>query len=318
MNEYTDSASRGGQRNFTGDDRALFLTEFGGLVIEARNEALDYADLCWTKYITQGKSDLFSIIGKKRDAAEHTPGDLILGGKIEHADQEITVDKMLVDAVFIPEVDELLNHIEVRGPYSRQIGQSLGLVQTRRIAIMHILASRDTSDRVDQPLPSYAWDANMKTSASAIETGFFAAKQYKEENFITGYEWEGRLPWAQYLLCARNLGMQSTDVSLEKAGSGNRVAGTLGMIAGIPTRATNNIPKTNITTGPTKYQGNFSTTVGHIGSRMAVGKLQRKGLTMNMKEQAERLGFIIIGSELNGYGKLQVEESFELATAVRP
>ena len=317
MNAYTDSASRGGSRNFGADDRALFLTAFGGLVFEARNEALDYNDMCWTKRITQGKSDLFSIIGKKRDAFEHEAGDMILGGRIEHADQEITVDKMLADAVFIPEIDELLNHIEVRGPYARQIGQSLGLVQTRRIAIMHILASRDTSDRVDQPLPSYAYDANMRTSASAIETAFFAARQYKEENDMSGTEWKGSLPWAQYLLCARNLGMQSTDVSLEKAGSGNRVEATLGRIAGFPTRGTNNIPKTNITTGPTKYQGDFSTTVGHIGSKMAVGKLERKGLTMAMKEQVERLGFIIIGSELNGYGKLQVEESFELATTVR-
>lgn len=317
MNQYTDAASRGGQRNLTGDDRALFLTEFGGLVFEARNEALDYANLCWTKYITQGKSDLFSIIGKKRDAFEHEAGDLILGGKIAHSDQEITVDKMLADAVFIPEVDELLNHIEVRGPYARQIGMSLGLVQTRRIAIMHILASRDTSNRPGQPLPSYAYDANMRTSASAIETAFFAARQYKEENDLTGSTWEGRLPWAQYLLCARNLGLQATDVSLEKAGSGNRVEGTLGRIAGFATNGTNNIPKTNINTGPTKYQGDFSTTVGHIGSRMAVGKLERKGLTIAMKEQVERLGHIIIGSELNGYGKLQVEESFELATAVR-
>lgn len=317
MNEYTDAASRGGQRNFTGDDRALFLTEFGGLVFEARNEALDYADMCWTKYITQGKSDLFSIIGKKRDAFEHEAGDLILGGKIEHADQEITVDKMIADAVFIAEIDELLNHIEVRGPYSRQIGMSLGLVQTRRIAIMHILASRDTSNRPGQPLPSYAFDANMKTSASAIETAFFAARQYKEENDLTGTEWKGSLPVAQYLLCARNLGMQATDVSLEKAGSGNRVEATLGKIAGFPTRMTNNIPKTNITTGPTKYQGDFSNTVGHVGSKMAVGKLQRKGLTMNMKDQVERLGTIIIGSELNGYGKLQVEESFELAVVTR-
>lgn len=317
MSEYTDSASRSGQRNFTGDDRALFLTGFGGLVITAYDEAMDYQSLRWVKHITSGKSDLFPIIGRKRDAAEHEAGELILGGKIEHDDIEITLDKMIFDAVFIPEIDELLNHIEVRGPYAKQIGQSLGSLTAKRIAIMHILASRDTDLRPGQPVPSYAFDANMKTSASAIETAAFAGKQYMMENDMSGEKPEIRLPAQQYLLCARNLGLQSTDVSRPEAGSGNRVSATLGQIAGLDPVATNHIPKTNIATGLAKYQGDFSTTVGHISSRMAVGTLDRKPITITMKEQAERLGTIIIGSKLDGHGKLRSECAFELATASR-
>lgn len=317
MSAYTDAASRSGQRNFTGDDRALFLTGFGGLVITAYMEAMDYQNLRWVKSITSGKSDLFPIIGRKRDAAEHEAGELILGGKIEHDDIEITVDKMIFDAVFIPEIDELLNHIEVRGPYAQQIGQSLGSLTAKRIAIMHILASRDTDFRPGQPAPSYAFDANMKTSATAIETAAFAAQQYFMENDFSGFGPELRLKPQQYLLCARNLGLQSTDAGRPEAGSGDRVNATVGKIGGITPVATNHIPTTNITTGLAKYQGNFTTTVGHISSRMAVGTLDRKPITITMKEQAERLGTIIIGSKLDGHGKLRSECSFELATASR-
>ena len=317
MSAYTDSTSRTGQRNFSGDDRALFLTEFGGLVITAYDEAMDYQDLRWVKHITQGKSDTFPIIGRKRDAAEHEAGELILGGKIEHDDIEITVDKMIFDAVFIPEVDELLAHYEVRGPYAKQIGQSLGSLDDKRIAIMHILASRDTDVRPGQPAPSYAFDANMKTSATAIETATFAGVQYMREEELSGEKPKLMLPWAQYLLCARNLGLQSTDVSRAEAGSGDRVNATLGLIAGIRPQGTNHIPSTNITTGLAKYQGDFSTTVGHISTKMAVGSLERKALTITMKEQTDRLGHIIIGSKLNGHGKLRSEASFELATAAR-
>jgi hypothetical protein len=232
---------------------------------------------------------------------------------------------MVFDSVFIPEIDELLTHYEVRGPYATQLGQSLGSLQAKRIATMHILASRKywtggvaVGVPDGQPAPSYAFDANMKTSATALETAYFTAVQYLRDNDISGAENEARLPWQQVLLMARNLGM-TPDVSTSRpeTGSGNRVNGTLGLVAGISTTGTNFIPKTNVTTGNSKYQGNFSTTVGHIGNRMAVGSLERKAMQITIKDQPERIGTILIASQLNGHGILRPECSFELATAVR-
>lgn len=326
MSQYTDAASRLGQREGAGDDRALFLTEFGGMVITAYLKLVEqYNTMRWIKQITQGKSDTFPIIGRKDDASEHEAGELILGGKILHDDIEITVDKMVFDSVFIPDIDELLAHYEVRGPYATQLGQSLGSLQAKRVATMHILASRKywsggaVSGVPDgQPAPSYAFDANMKTSATALETAYFTAVQYLRDNDISGAENEARLPWQQVLLMARNLGLNPSDSnSRPEAGSGNRVNGTLGMVAGISTTGTNFIPKTNVTTGNTKYLGDYSTTVGHIGNRMAVGSLERKAMQVTIKDQPERIGTIMIASQLNGHGVLRPECSFELATAVR-
>lgn len=323
MSDYTDAASRIGQRAGAGDDRALFLTEFGGLVITAYNENMDYMDLRWVKNIQQGKSDTFPIIGRKREAAEHEPGELILGGKIESNDIEITLDKMVYDSVFIPEIDELISHFGVREPYAKQLGQSLGSLQARRVAIMHILASRKyyvagtpTGVPQGQPSPGYSYHANMATSATELETALFAARQYLLENEISGEQPVGKLKWAQVLLLARYFGLTSSDHRPE-AGSGNRVTGEVGKVVGFDIQGTNHMPSTNITTGLTKYQGNFTTTVGHVSTKMAVGSLERKAMRIVMKDQEERLGTIIIASQFNGHGVLRPECSYELATAVR-
>lgn len=325
MSQYTEAASRPGQRASAGDVRALFLTEFGGMVITSYEEANDYNDLRYIKTISQGKADTFPIIGRKRDAAEHEPGELILGGTIEHNDVTITVDNMVYDAVFLPEIDELLNHISVREPYAAQLGQSLGSLQAKRIATMHILASRKyyvgntpTGVPQGQPSPFYVADANMKTSASVLESAFWSSKQFLLENDMSGQEVNARLPHQQVLLLARNFGLDPTaSNNRSEAGSGNRITGELGQIVGMNVKGTNHIPKTNITVGPTKYQGNFSTTVGHIGNRMAVGSLERKSMQMTLKDQPERLGVLMIASQLNGHDVLRAECSIELATASR-
>lgn len=313
MSAYTDAASRPGRKGAGGTDaRELFLVEFGGMVIQSYDESMDYGDFRYVKSISQGKADTFPIIGRKRDASEHTPGEIILGGTIEHNEIEISVDNILVDSAFIPEIDQLLAHYEFSEPYAKQLGQSLGSTNDRRIAIMHILASRDVTDVAQgQPTPAYYYHANLKTDASKLEEAAFLSAQYMLENDISGEKPSIMLPHQQILLLARYSGIEGGPVT---TGSGNRSSGTIGPIAGMTPKGTNHIPKTNITTGLAKYRGDFTTTVGHCGSKMAVGTLERRAMKVVMKEQDDRLGTIIIASMLNGHGKLRRECSIEWRT----
>lgn len=311
MNEYTDAVSKPGRAPGGTDERELFLIEFGGMVIQAYMEALDYHELRFIKSITQGKADTFPIIGRKRDATEHTPGDRILGGTIDHGEVEITLDHMLVDSAFIAEIDQLMVHYNLSSPYATQLGQSLGTTTSKRIAIMHILASRGGVTGPGQPTPAYYYHANLKTDASKLEEAAFLAKQYLLENDMSGQSPEFMLPWQQVLLMARYSGIEGGPVT---TGSGNRAAGTVGQVAGFVPKGTNHIPNTNITTGLAKYRGDFSTTVGHISSKMAVGSLERRGMKVVMKEQDDRLGTILIASQFNGHGTLRNECSIELRT----
>lgn len=313
MSEFTDARSRPGQALNTGtDDRQLFLTEFGDLVLQAWEEANDYQSLTYTRNITQGKADTFPIIGRKRDATEHEPGEIILGGRIEHNEVNISLDKILVDSVFIAEIDELLNHYDIQAPYARQLGESLSTTYDRRVAIMHILASRVTArPYTNGPLPNGYFDAGVGTDPAKMEAAAFAAVEWIKRFDVGGGPLSYRLGWGQYLALSK----YTTIDRVQWAGSGDRSKGQVGLIAGIQPMATNHIPKSNITTGLAKYQGNFTAVVGHISNQMAVGTLARRGMKVVMKEQEDRLGTLIIASKFNGHGILRPETSFEVATS---
>jgi hypothetical protein len=322
MSIYTESASRPGQKAGSGSDRELWLRKFGGMVITSYDEGVeDYNDLRYTKQLDSGKSDLFPILGRKRDAAEHEVGELIVGGKVQNDEREITVDQMLIDSIFLGEQDTLLSHFDVMGPYTHQLGMSIGQAVATRTARMQVLASREywsgsstTGVPQGQVAPSYYYNASLKTDPSKIEDFAFAGKQYLLENDISGETPWMMLPWAQYLLFARYFGV--TDFK-EAAGSGSKTTGKVGQVAGMNIKGTNFVPKTNVTTGNVKYRGDFSTTVGHISNKMAVGCLEVRGLRVVRKDQPERLGTLMIASKMEGMGPLRPECSFEGATAAR-
>lgn len=319
--EYTDSRSRPGARLDTGtDDRELFMTEFSDVVMQAWEETNDYESLTFTKSITQGKADTFPIIGRKRDAIEHEPGERILGGRIEHNDVEISLDKMLVDSVFVAEIDQLMNHYSVMAPYARQLGESLSTSYDRRVAIMHILASRITVrpygvGKLWQdgggPLPNGFFDANVATDPKLLEDAAFSAAQWIKLFDIGGGPLSYRLGHGQLLLLSKYSSLDQQQWS----GTANRGSGKIGVLAGIPPMGTNHLPRTNITSGNPKYMGNFSAVVGHISNQMAVGTLSRRDLKVVMLDQPDRLGTEMIASKLNGHGTLRGECSFEVATS---
>lgn len=321
MSAYEDAASRPGIKGADGtDDRELFLTEFGGMVLEAWIENSDYEGMSYVRNITQGKADTFPVIGRKRDATEHEPGQIILGGTVEHNEVEITLDKMLVDAAFVPEVDELMAHYEIARPYARQLGESLATTNSRRIATQHILASRvETPPYTGGPLPGYYYHSAVATNPAMLEAATFSAIQHIKENDIGGGNLGCMLPWQQYLLLARYAGFQGGAPASAVATFhlGGRRTGQAEPIGGIAIRASNHIPHTEITTGLAKYQGDFTECIGHISNMMAVGTLNRRGMKVVMKEQEDRLGTLLIASRFNGHGVLRPECSFEITDTQR-
>lgn len=320
MSDFTDAVTHPGRSlNDASDDRKLFLTEFGGLVLLAYEEVMDYQDMRYVKNITQGKADTFPIIGRKRDAGEHTPGELILGGTIQNNEVVIPLDQMLVDSIFVAEIDELMAHYELMGPYTTQLGQSLGSTTAKRIAIMHILSSRDDGSGLPTgiPAPGYYYDPNVGTDGAKLEEAAFKGAEFLRTNDIAPgalASFRYMLPHAQQLILSRYSGIEGGP---QTTGSGNRAQGTVGQIAGLAVKGTNHIPNTVVSTGNTRYQGDFSTCIGHISSNLAVGTLERRGLRVVMKTQEERLGTLMIASMFNGHGKLRVECSFEVRTNSR-
>lgn len=315
MSVYTDARSQPGQK--TGgadDDRELFMRNFTDYVLESWAETFDFTDATYVRSIGAGKSDVFPIIGRKRNASEHIPGESIKGGTVEHAEVEISLDAILFDSAFIADIDEMMVTYNLSRPYATQLGESLASESNSRIARALINASRVTAAQyVGGPVPSYTYDANMLTDPAKLEAAAYAGVQYIKQNDIGGGAMRYLLPWQQQLLLVRYTGIDQEATS----GSGNRASGTVGLVAGLSVKGTNSIPNTNVTTGRTKYQGNFTTTVGLISNPMAVGTLRRKGITTTMTPQPDRLGTLLIAHKLEGHGTLRPECAFEVANAVR-
>lgn len=312
MSVYTDSASRLGKKPGGTDDRELMLTEFGEMVLQAHAQTQDFKDFVFTKSIRGAKADDFPVIGRKRDATEHEPGEIILGGTIEHNNTTITVDKMLVDSVFIAEIDELLLHYDVRQAYSRQLGESLGNTKSQRVARTIVLASRQAAlGAQGHVTPIRIGSATIKTDAAKMELAHFRAVQFIKENDIGGGLVGSFWPWAQYLLLARYTGIDAEVTT----GTGDRGEGTVDRVAGVKPRGTNFIPNTNVTTGLTKYQGDFTNTAGFAANSLCAGMLQARGLSVWSGEQPNRLGHQMIASELYGLGVLRPECAIEFLAA---
>lgn len=315
MSSLTDARTLPGKKAGGTDERELFMRNFTDYTLEAWEETFDFGDKTHVINISAGKSEVFPIIGRKRNAIEHIPGERIEGGGMEHNEVEISLDAILIDSAFIAEIDELMAHYPLSRPYARQIGESLASESNSRIGRALVNASRVTvAPYVGGPVPSYAWNANMATDPAQLEAAAYSAVQYIRQNDTGGGEPTYWLPWQQYLLLARYTGIDGEVTT----GSGNRSTGKVGLVAGIQPRGTNSVPKTNVTTGRAKYQGNFTTTVGVIANPMAVGTLRRRGLRVTMDNQSDRLGTLLIGSKLEGHDKLRPECSFEVASAVRP
>lgn len=311
MNQYTDSVSRLGLAVGGTDDRELMLTEFGQMVLQAHAETQDFKNFVFNKSIKGAKSDTFAVIGRKRDATEHTPGDLILGGTIEHDEVVVTVDKMLVDSIFLASIDELLLHYSVREAYARQLGESLGNVKSKRVAQTIVLASRQSALAPEGHVtPVRYGSATMKTAAAKMEEAHFRAMQFIKENDIGGGMMQSFWPWQQYYLMTRYTGIDDVDTS----GSGDRSDATVGKVGGMAPQGTNFIPSTNVTTGLTKYQGDFTATAGFAANSLCAAMLTAQGVTSRVLPAPDRLGTLLLANELYGLGILRPEMSIEFTT----
>lgn len=311
---YTTGPSRPGQSHLAGDALALFLREFGELVLEAWEEVNKFESLSYQRSTTQGKSDLFPVIGRKRDAFEHVPGELVTGGTIEHAEVEISLDPMLVDAVFLAEIDELMAHYELRAPYARQLAESLSTVYDRRIAIQTILAARKQSaDYTNGPVGLVLDDDAYETDVDAMISAMFDAATHIKENDIGGGEMRAMWRPKQYFLLTQSTRL---DTGVAGSGSANITEGSIKRVAGFNIDWTNHIPSANITSGNTKYRGDFSETIASVSNSMAVGTLNRRGMKVNWVDQPERLGSLLLASRACGHGILRQECAVEIRKAI--
>lgn len=303
------TVSRLGQINGTGDVQALFLKIFSGEVLTEFERTTIFKALHFVRQIANGKSASFPLIGKAT-AAYHTPGNFLDAGTIGHAEQVITVDDLLTATTFIANIDEAMNHYDVRQPYSAELGRVLANTYDINVARMVALAARSSSPLAGRPGGSRITDAAMATDAAKLEAAMFSAAQIFDEKDVGLADAQAVFRPAQFYLLAQ----RDRLVNKELGGSGSVASGKVETVAGFPIVKSNHIPSTNVTSGPTKYQGDFRTTVGLIFNKMAVGTVQLLDLAMESEYEIRRQGTFFVAKYAVGHGKLREDCAIEVAT----
>jgi hypothetical protein len=97
-------------------------------------------------------------------------------------------------------------------------------------------------------------------------------------------------------------------------GNGNYGTGKILKIGGANIIKTNHLPSTNVNTGPTAYQGDFTKTAAVITTKEAVGTVKLLDLSMRMSYDERRLGTLIVSKYAVGHGILRSECAVELVT----
>ena len=125
--------SRSGQSNASGSTRELFLKLYAGEVLTAFQTRNVMMPIHRVRTISKGKSAQFPMTGKFRSASYHTPGNEITPATTKQAERIVSIDDLLINAQFIPNIDEAMTHYDIRSIYTQEAGYALAKVADQNI-----------------------------------------------------------------------------------------------------------------------------------------------------------------------------------------
>jgi hypothetical protein len=260
--------------------------------------------------IQSGKSAQFPATGKIT-AAYHTPGSEIVGTTINQNERVITIDDLLIADVFISNIDEAKSHFDVRSEYTNQLGDALAQAFDTNSAQVGILAARASATITGQLGGSAITSANVRTVGADLSAALFDAAEDLDDRDVPEMERYAFLLPAQYYLA-----VQQTDlINKDYAGLGSIAAGVVDSVAGLKVVKTNNLPQTNITTGPSAYQGDFTNTAFLVWQRGAIGTVQLMSLAMESAYDIRRQGTLMVAKYAIGHGILRPHCAVEVKVA---
>lgn len=307
------NVSRLGSFNQSPEARELFLKIFTGEVLQAFDDKNKFLEKTQVRTITQGKSASFALVGNI-GAEYHVPGTEIDGSKVNHGETVISIDDLLISHAFISEIDEAMNHYDVRAPYSKEMGRKLADEMDLNIGKELIKASRASAVLNDGTGGSQIFDADLmsatfETKIQALAKALFTTAQTFDEKDVPEDQRYVAFRPAEYYALAQNLDLINKDYG----GTGAISDGTIVKIGGIQVIKHNKVPNADYSTDT--YHGvNASNTVGVAWHPTAVGTVKLMDLAMRADYDPRRLGTLMVAKYACGHGVIRPESAIELAT----
>lgn len=308
------TVSRLGQVEATGDQFALFLRQFAGEVLTQFDEVNKVLPMVTQRTITNGRSAQFPVIGNTT-ARYHSPGTEITGSAIVHNEVTLTVDMPLISDAFIANIDEAMNHYDVRAPYGKKLGNALANQLDRHLLQCAVKAARSAARISTDVGGSVIAVANLDTDMDKLVESLFNAATILDEKNVPE---DGRFTFLRPAVYNR-LAQNTKVLNKDWGGAGVFADGKVLRVAGIEIMKSNHVPNGVIAASTTaggfadKYIGDFSKTVGVVFTQDTVGALKLQDIQMEAEYSVRWQGTLMVAKYAMGHGVLNPATSVELA-----
>lgn len=302
-----------GQVNGGGDARALYLKMYAGEVLAAFDETNVALSRSMVRTLSSGKSAQFPATWKAA-ASYHTPGDMIVGQAMNNNERVISIDDLLIAPVFLANIDQAMSQYDARSEYAKQCGAALARSLDKNILQVGVLAARASATVSGGNGGTVLTSANSKTNADELVAAIMDAGQALDEKDVPS---EDRFvflkPDQYYLLVNGSSKLINRDYGND--GNGSIASGDVFRCAGFQLVKTNNLPSTNVNSGPSAYQGNFTTLSALCWHRSAVGTVKLLDLAVESEYLVTHQGTLTVAKLAVGHGILRPESAVEIKTA---
>jgi hypothetical protein len=341
------TASRAGLIEGGSDNSALFLKKFSGEILTTFEEKNIMKPLHTIRTIQNGKSAQFPVTGVAT-ANYHTPGQNIADSgnsylsDIKKTEKVINIDSVLLASTFLANIDDVMNHYDIRSVYANELGFALANRFDTAVLKTFIAAARSsanlsqtakTGGQLDVSASGGTADSTETVTGAQLIATLFTAAQKLDENDVSE---DGRFcvlsPENYYKLITggatnHQITVANSAVNRDIGGEGSIAKGTIPQIAGISILKSNHIPTTDLSSTATGdgasandvfgsngvgYNGDFSDTVGVVAHSSAVGTVKLLDLATESEYQIERQGTLFVAKYAMGHGVLRPESCIEL------
>ena len=246
-------------------------------------------------------------------AAYHTPGTELVGTIVNQAERTISIDGLLVADRFLANIDEAMNHFDMRGPLSEDCGNVLAQKWDMHVLQKAVLAARAAATVTGLPGGSSVTAATALTDANVLFSAILSAAQKLDENNIPSSERYIFLRPAQYWLLLNATKVVNTDYT--QGSNGGVDTGLVRQVGGVQIVSSNNTPRTNIVADLATYNGDFTNTVGPVFHKSAVGTVKLMDLAVESEYEIRFQGWLLAAKYAMGTDILRPESAVEIKTA---
>lgn len=304
--------TRIGQANLAGDDRALYLTMYAGEVLKAFRTKTVAMGRHLIRTITSGKTAQFPA-SWKGGAEYHVPGTRISGSLVAVNERTISIDDLLIAPRSLANIDEAMSHFEMRGELAVDAGDALAQRFDQNVLRVMVLAARASATVTGGNGGTRVIDATNDTDISVFVASVGAAVQALAEKDVPLDDLVLFVTPAKYYDLIDHPKLTNRDYT--DGNGGGLATGKVLRIYGVPVFMTNNMPRTNVTTGPAAYRGDFTVTEGILTHKSAVGTVKLIDLAVESDYLIEYQSWLLVAKYAVGHGILRPECAVEICTA---